>query len=934
MQEPLLRPKDVPASTWFGRCNFQREEDLDRLTTILQSTTGPSMVLLSGETGIGRRYLLQAAAHRIGQAGQPAPEILEIDLEGYEEEGSLGRFLELQIEKRRLESGQGRRELVEALLAATRLGLKGTSWATLLSLSLNLKEPIAVLKRILGGNEEGVSGEFFSAREVLASFLSDLPGKVILHVIDPTFFHGVPSPENPRRWLPEVVERFPHVVLFVSCSPADQTTDLVPGARHEPERFELDRLTVDEVNTLLNVRLTPNAFPADFARTLFRYSNGLPGLLGGAVWKLHLLGVLDEDKAWTWKVDDAKVAEILSEGLLEPLSRAFHEHPEYNRALWTFLLDAVLCGVTVPASLLLSLQGLGEDKEDLADVIDEELVDKLGVFEDLQYRHPSFPASVSVYRFQEPIVRLAVLEHFTVAERQERASLIVQELRRDLPVRTRDVARLFVTLAHYLGKEEQDEYLRDLDWWVGTDDAEDLREELTLALVTGRLKSETLWGALQSTKERWPAYRRLALLDAYGGGPRDEEGNALGVPLERLGDFHVLRAGILEELGQYREALDHATQAASIDEVHRGKQSYEYLRDIGQIGVIWRRLGDFERAKKWCQEGLELSERLFGPHHIETVDRKASLGDVLADLGELALARDFLEEALVTRTRWLGPEHPRTLQAKNNFAVVLEDLGNLTQARELFEEVLEVNSRRLGPENRHTLTAKDNLAVVLGGLGGLGDLEMARELFEKVLEARSRLLGPEHPRTLDTKENLAWLLRRLGDLPRALRLSEEAFEAQTRLLGPEHPSSLTTKSRLAQILKDQEDLAQARKLSEEALEALSRLLGSEHPRSLDTKNNLAGILRDLGDLTGAQELYEEVLEARTRLLDSRQLRLLTTKSKLAEVLRDQSKLARARELYEEVLVARTRLLGPQHPDTLRTIDALACVVRDLQDLRS
>jgi tetratricopeptide (TPR) repeat protein len=849
MQDTLLRPKDVPASTWFGRCNFQREEDLDRLTTILLSTVGPSVVLLPGEAGIGRRYLLQAAVHRLSQAGRPAPEILEIDLEGYDEEVSLPRFLELQMENRQMARGQRRRDLTETFLAAAHLGMKGTGWAALFSLILGLKEPVAALKRLLGDGEKEFSGEFFSARETFATFLGNLSGQVILHVTDPTFFHAVPSPENPRRWLPEVVERYPHVILVVSCSPGDQAADLVPGARHEPERFELDRLTVDEVSALLNLRFAPNAFPADFARTLFRYSNGLPGLLGGAVWKLHLLGALDEDEAWTWKVDDAKVAEVLSEGLLEPLSLAFHEYPEYNRALWTFLLDAALCGVTVPASLLLSLQGLGEEiKEELADLIDEELVDKLGVFEDLQYRHPSFPVSINVYRFREPLIRLAILEHFAEAERQERASQIAQELRRELPVRTRDVARLFVALADHLGEEERDGYLRDLDWWVGTDGADALRDELTLAVATGRLKHEILWSALLGTEERWPAYRRLALLDAYGAGPRDDEGNSLGVPLERFGEFQTLRAELLVDLGQYRDALGHAEQGASIAEAQNGKHSLQYLRDLVLIGIILRRLGDFARAKEQLQTGLELSERLLGPHHPNTGSTKNQLAEVLADLGELALAQKLYEEVLETRIRHLGSEHHYTLTTKASLAVVLGELGDLGQARELNEEVLEAMNRLLGPEHPHTLGAKNNLAGVLKTQGDLG---RARELNEEVLEAMSRLLGPEHPRTLGAKNNLAVILEAQGDLGRARELCEEVLEANS--LAPEHPHMLSARNNLAAVLEAQGDLGRARELYEEVLEARTRLLGAQHPDTLSTNDALTGVVRDLGDVADSRD---------------------------------------------------------------------------------
>lgn len=218
MPEPLFRPKDIPGPAWFGRYNFQREGDLVRLTAAL--TGGPSVVLLSGEAGIGRRYLLQAAAHRLRQDGHGVEEILEIDLEGYDEEVGFAKYFELQVEKRRQEQGEARKELLEALFSAVRLGVKGTGWASLLSLTLSLKEPVTALRKIFGRGDEGFSGELFiSASEVATFFLRALSGKVILHVSNPARFHAMPSPDNPRQWLPEVTESVPQATLVLSCSP-------------------------------------------------------------------------------------------------------------------------------------------------------------------------------------------------------------------------------------------------------------------------------------------------------------------------------------------------------------------------------------------------------------------------------------------------------------------------------------------------------------------------------------------------------------------------------------------------------------------------------------------------------------------------------------------------------------------------------------------
>jgi tetratricopeptide (TPR) repeat protein len=804
MPEPLVRPKDVPAPAWFGRFNFQREENVARLTTVLNH--GPQVILLAGEAGIGRRYLLQAAVHRLREEGETV-EVLDIDLEGYDEEVNLGKFVELQVEKRRKEKGEARRELVEALVSAMRLGVKGTGWASLLSATLSLKEPLAALRKLLGNKDRGHSGELFSAREVFASFIGSLSGKVILHVLDPALFHTIPSPENPRRWLPEVVERFPNAALVISCGPDDQKEDLASGARRDAERIDLQRLDVRALRSLLDLRLAPNVFPPDLAETLMRYSHGLPGLAGGAVWRLELEKALAEDENSVWSADDAKVAEGLSEGLLEPVSQALHEHPEHTKALWTFLLDAALCGELVPVSLLVDLIAPDEETQDeLTDLIDEVLMDGLGLFEDLEYSHPGFPDSVSVARVREPLIRLAILEHFPINERRTRAAQILPALRRGLPIATRNLARLFVTLADHLGEADRAEVLRELEWWVGTEEADFLRDGLASALAEGRLKPESLWGAFIGTEDRWPPYRRLAVLDAYGTGPRDEEGNPLGVPMERLGDFHYWRAALLYDLGKYSESLRHAEQAASIHKTQAGRNSRPYIIDLTLIGLNESKLGDLTRARRILQEALDLAQKILGPEHPGTLSAKSNLATILEAQGELLQAQESYEEVLEAEIRVLSPMHPSKLVTKGNLARLLKVQGELLQAREIYEEILEAEVRVRGSEHSETLTTKTNLA---GVLKAQGELSQAREIYEAVLEAEIRVLGPEHPTTLNTNHLLAHVLEEQGELSQAREMLEEVLEAETRVQGPEHPDTLRARGCLEKLMMTQGETLRA-----------------------------------------------------------------------------------------------------------------------------
>ena len=80
---PLVGRVQFPtAYAKYRLFNFQDTAALSLVSTHLFSTD-PGAVLLSAEAGLGRRYLVDAAAHEARQAGHHL-EVVEIDLTGYD----------------------------------------------------------------------------------------------------------------------------------------------------------------------------------------------------------------------------------------------------------------------------------------------------------------------------------------------------------------------------------------------------------------------------------------------------------------------------------------------------------------------------------------------------------------------------------------------------------------------------------------------------------------------------------------------------------------------------------------------------------------------------------------------------------------------------------------------------------------------------------
>jgi hypothetical protein len=121
---------------------------------------------------------------------------------------------------------------------------------------------------------------------------------------------------------------------------------------------------------------------------------------------------------------------------------------------------------------------------------------------------------------------------------------------------------------------------------------------------------------------------------------------------------------------------------------------------------------------------------------------------------------------LQVSTRVLGDEHPDTLRSMNNLAVTLTEQGDHARARVLQERVLDVRTRVLGEAHPATLKSMNNLAVLLLEAG---DAENSLRLFRECLAGQRKVLGEHHQETVTTAE----FLRGLEAQPQAAQPSSQ-----------------------------------------------------------------------------------------------------------------------------------------------------------------
>jgi tetratricopeptide (TPR) repeat protein len=189
--------------------------------------------------------------------------------------------------------------------------------------------------------------------------------------------------------------------------------------------------------------------------------------------------------------------------------------------------------------------------------------------------------------------------------------------------------------------------------------------------------------------------------------------------------FHTLkvRGKLLQSLGRLEEALDTYTFSLRTNEklLSKDPENKLYLEtllmnlnNIGNLGNIFRRAGDFQSSQKCYEIGLEICQkRLDARPESEFYQMYAgntlnNLGELLAGMGQTEEAKVNYEKALKIQEKLLK-SYPENTEYLSDAAMILNNLGTLfsekgqkEEAKENFKkafEILEILSKKY-PENK------------------------------------------------------------------------------------------------------------------------------------------------------------------------------------------------------------------------------------------
>jgi tetratricopeptide (TPR) repeat protein len=204
--------------------------------------------------------------------------------------------------------------------------------------------------------------------------------------------------------------------------------------------------------------------------------------------------------------------------------------------------------------------------------------------------------------------------------------------------------------------------------------------------------------------------------------------------------------------------------------------------DIGSfINELFR---DDSLALEYCLKALAIRERVLETDHPNIAVSYNNIGIIYRSMGNYQKALEFNIKALALRERVLGTEHQNTATYYSNIGTTYYAMKNYPKALEHFLKALAIEERVLGTDHPDIAGSYNNIG---DAYSAMKDYPKALEYHLKALALRERILGTGHPDTATSYNNIGTTYCYLRNYPKALEFYLKALAILERVLETTHP---------------------------------------------------------------------------------------------------------------------------------------------------
>lgn len=405
----------------------------------------------------------------------------------------------------------------------------------------------------------------------------------------------------------------------------------------------------------------------------------------------------------------------------------------------------------------------------------------------------------------------------------------------------------------------------------------------------------------------------LITLSAYDAAC-NENPNRIPELLDRAFNFY--------KQGENSRAIEQAESVIQMLQEQKSDNAYAYIQALDIIGDSHFSAGNLDQALDWNNRSIEMKKRLFGEKSESLSHNRINLGMIYRRLNQLDKAEENYKSALEILESIYGKNHNFTLICLSGLADVHHRNGEFDKSEELYKRSILIAEKEYGPESQY-------LAMYVSSLADLyrdqRNFDQAEPLMLRAISILEKSHGPYHPTTLLSKRTLADAYRFEGMHEKALALLRENLAGLEKTLGLDHPATAEALSGMSNLLLEMGNLAEAEKLALRALEVREKLFGPNHQDVAVSLRDAANVLYKKGDYPGALSLLERAAQIDESVYGPESMEVATDLNNLANLNAESGDYARAVKFLERSIAIQTALYGENAEDLAPALNNLGWV---------
>jgi CHAT domain-containing protein/Flp pilus assembly protein TadD len=312
---------------------------------------------------------------------------------------------------------------------------------------------------------------------------------------------------------------------------------------------------------------------------------------------------------------------------------------------------------------------------------------------------------------------------------------------------------------------------------------------------------------------------------------------------------------LLQEKSDFKTALEYYLSAHEIFK-NNDTTKTNYTANINNLGLIYWKLGNFEKSEYYFIKALNLKRKLYGDKDPTFATAISNLAILYRNKGDFFKAESSFLEALKILKESIGVRNETYCNIISNLGILYDDIGNDVKAEKCYVEAIE------------TCTAvncgKKNLISYLINIANLylvkEDYEKANTIYNKILSFftnDSDKSSIEYPNLLT---NIGNLKRRQGDFINSEKYMKEADKIFTKLLGPINLNSALCYHNLGFQYFQTDQFENSVEYFNKSLNIYKDILGDKSNDYNNTALNLALVYKGMKNYKDAEQLYLAILQ--------------------------------------------------------------------------